>query len=119
MANTPAELNYDMQEVIDFCKNSSTTGALADLAKDLNTLVNKLNTAESHFHCKGGSDTNALIEIYNGFSDAIGESVSNNENSGSGVARVNEYCRSLFQTCFDEAFEDKKALESYQGIQGL
>ena len=119
MANTPAELDYDMDQVMEFCKSSACTGALTDLAKDLNKLVDKLNNAEDHFHCKGGSSTNALMEIYNGFSACIGKSNGNDSRSGSGVAAINCYSRDMFQTCYNEAAEDKKALESYEAISGL
>ncbi len=119
MANTPAELDYDMDEVMNFCKGSGCTGAMTDLVKDLNTLVDKLNNAEDHFHCKGGSDTNALMQIYNGFSACIGKSSGNNTQGATGVAALNCYAREMFQTCYNEAEQDKKALASYENIANL
>ena len=112
--NINNNMDYDFDAVMDLCTSKETTGALTSLEQNLKDLVKKLNQCEKDFHCKGGTEANALMDIYDGFSAAIGWSSANYVDDGAGLARINEFARETFQTGYDQAYEDKRALSSME-----
>lgn len=105
-------LEYDFDEVIDFCAQGAQNG-IHNLISDLNALCGELTDCEDHFHCKGGQSANALMKIYTGFSTAIGYSSGvDNTSGGSGLANVATYAASLVNTCNEAAIRDKEYVEN-------
>lgn len=117
--NINNNMDYDFDAVMDLCTSETTRNALLNLETNLNDLVKKLNQCEKDFHCKGGTEANALMDIYDGFSAAIGWSYPNYVDDGAGLARINEFARETFQTGYDQAYEDKRALASNEWFNSL
>ncbi len=108
-------VDYDIDEVISFCEDGAQVD-IHNLVSDLNKLVNELEDCQDKFHCKGGDNANAVIRIYKGFAEAIGNS--SGLYSGSGTAGLSVGAARIVNTCYSEAKADKKAQEAanYSGL---
>ena len=66
----PNHLNYDINGVINKCKNKYIQTDIDYLVSDINKLVESLKVCENSFHGKGKS--NVIYNIYNDLSSLIG-----------------------------------------------
>lgn len=101
-------INYDFDEVMSYCSGQAST-SVCDLATDLNRLSRELVDCEDKFHCKGGSKANAVMKIYQGFSTIIGSTPTKK-----GMAGLVNACATLVNTCYADAADDKRIVESMQ-----
>ncbi len=104
-------VDYDPEEVIAFCQNGAQTD-LHNLVSDLNKLCEELEDCQDKFHCKGGDSANAVIQIYKGFSNAVGKS--NGAYSGEALGGCCALSAQLINTIYSEAKADLKAQEASQ-----
>ena len=107
MPNGTEELDYDYDAVIEFCKGTAVQTSFSDSSKDLNSLSTALTTVEDSLHC-GLETCPAFLEIYDGFSGALGYYDGSN---GSGTSLLMAYAAAIFNTCYSEALRDKSILE--------
>lgn len=101
-------VDYDPEEVMNNIKNKYVS-SVEDLANNLNSLISELETCQDTFHCKGGSSSNAVIKIYQGFADAIGKS--NGSTSGEGLGGLTAYSAAIMNTVYTEAKNDWDRLQ--------
>lgn len=101
-------VDYDPEEVVQYCQNGAQTG-LHNLIDDLNQLCNELDDCQDKFHCKGGDSSNAVIQIYKGFSAAIGSS--NGSYSGTALGGCAAQTAHIINIIYSEAMTDMKAQE--------
>lgn len=104
-------IEYDYDEVIDFCLSVAQRDNYI-ISDDLRNLIFELEECQDTFHCKGGSSANACLKIYQGFSTIIGST-----DSGTGLAGIAKHVCDIFNTCYMEACTDKKILEE-EGYSG-
>lgn len=109
-------VDYDIEEVIAFCENGAQTD-IHNLVKDLNALTKELDNCQDKFHCKGDDRSNAVLKIYNNFSEIIG--FNNGLQSGKNLGACVVGSANIVNTCYAEAKADLKAQEAaqYSGLQ--
>lgn len=105
MANA---VDYDPERVMENIV-SKYCGMVDNLASDLNKLAKELDDCQDKFHCKGGSEANAVMEIYKGFQTAIGKS--NGNFSGEGLGGLTAASASILNTVYSEAKVDWERLQ--------
>lgn len=103
--NIPSHLRYDIDGVIDHCKDSNLRNSLESLVSDINTLSNNLPQCEEGFH--GKKTNNVIYAIYNSFSKIIGTTPMD-RNSLSDILRETE---DLINSDYNKSINDKNELQ--------
>ena len=102
------ELDYNYDEVIEYCKGTAVQDSFEILDTDLNKLSEILDRLQESLHC-GLSTCPAFLQIYDGFSRTLG---CFDGSSGEGVALLMAFSAEIFNTCYAEAMTDKERLEN-------
>lgn len=97
-------INYDYDTVINTCKGPIIQN-ISNLETSINALCSELATCEDCFH--SSLTTGAIPEIYNGFSECIG-----NTNANTGIAALIMQIANILNSSYSEAMRDKAILES-------
>lgn len=103
------DVNYDYDEVINYCKGEPCSTVVA-LTNDLNTLCKAIDDCQAAFHST--YNTGVIGYIYYGFSNIIGSTFQKTGVSGLAVEIAN-----IINVCYSEAMNDKIVLEN-MNLQG-